>query len=259
MTLSEKICTCRRKQGLSQEALAAQLHVSRQAVSKWETGDAEPESGNLIALAQIFGVTVDWLLARGENPQEESDTSTVQGLSVPSAPKAKNSHKLFKNLMPGYFIYLGFLFLFLFFAMVTRCSFRPSFSWTLNFNKLIYFFDPALLSAMFIGCFLLLYGNKLLRPTVQAFRFVCFKKDCEDCSSPQIAQSRRAVWTALAGWILGGILYTVIYITNSLHSMSLSLKMSGSLLCILLNFLLYTIIALFISLPAAFSQKDKPV
>lgn len=38
MTLSEKIAYCRRRQGMSQEDLAERLDVSRQAVSKWETG-----------------------------------------------------------------------------------------------------------------------------------------------------------------------------------------------------------------------------
>lgn len=71
MKLSEKIYYCRKKSGKSQEALAEQLGVSRQAVSKWETGDAEPEIGKLKLLADAFGVTVDWLLS-DEEPAEET-------------------------------------------------------------------------------------------------------------------------------------------------------------------------------------------
>ena len=71
MKLSEKIYYCRKKSGKSQEALAEQLGVSRQAVSKWETGDAEPEIGKLKLLADAFGVTVDWLLSE-EEPAEEA-------------------------------------------------------------------------------------------------------------------------------------------------------------------------------------------
>lgn len=71
MKLSEKIYSCRKKSGKSQEALAEQLGVSRQAVSKWETGDAEPEIGKLKLLADAFGVTVDWLLSDAE-PAEEA-------------------------------------------------------------------------------------------------------------------------------------------------------------------------------------------
>lgn len=72
MKLSEKIYFCRKKSGKSQEALAEQLGVSRQAVSKWETGDSEPEIGKLKLLADAFGVTVDWLLSEDE-PAEETE------------------------------------------------------------------------------------------------------------------------------------------------------------------------------------------
>lgn len=66
MTLSEKIIYCRKKAMLSQETLAEKLGVSRQAVSKWETGDAIPDTSNLSALAKALGTTVDWLLSHEE-------------------------------------------------------------------------------------------------------------------------------------------------------------------------------------------------
>ena len=64
MNLSEKIQLCRKRAGLSQEALAEKLNVSRQAVSKWETGAAEPSTTNLLALAKLYGVSADELLGR---------------------------------------------------------------------------------------------------------------------------------------------------------------------------------------------------
>ncbi len=71
MQLHEKIVYYRKKNGLSQEALAEKIGVSRQAVSKWETGDALPEITKLKALAQCFGVTVDFLVDDGlEEPPE---------------------------------------------------------------------------------------------------------------------------------------------------------------------------------------------
>ncbi|WP_294852401.1 helix-turn-helix domain-containing protein [uncultured Oscillibacter sp.] len=70
MKLKEKILYCRKKAGLSQEALAERLGVSRQAISKWETGDAVPEINKLLLLANAFGVTTDWLLC-DEEPEEE--------------------------------------------------------------------------------------------------------------------------------------------------------------------------------------------
>ena len=62
MTLSEKLQSLRKDAGLSQEALAEQLGVTRQAVSKWETGEGKPDIDNLLPLAKLLGTTVDYLL-----------------------------------------------------------------------------------------------------------------------------------------------------------------------------------------------------
>ena len=63
MKLAEKILELRKRHGLSQEALAELLGVSRQAISKWENGDATPEIFKIRLIAQTFGVTSDWLLS----------------------------------------------------------------------------------------------------------------------------------------------------------------------------------------------------
>lgn len=63
MTLSDKIMTLRRQKGWSQEELADRLGVSRQAVSKWESGAAQPELGKVAELARLLGVRVDDLLS----------------------------------------------------------------------------------------------------------------------------------------------------------------------------------------------------
>lgn len=57
--LSEKLYKLRKNSGLSQEQLAEQLNVSRQAISKWESGTAVPESEKLVAISNYFGVSVD--------------------------------------------------------------------------------------------------------------------------------------------------------------------------------------------------------
>ena len=64
--LSEKLYKLRKDSGFSQEQLAEQLGVSRQAVSKWESGTAIPESDKLIAISNYFGVSVDYLLKDDE-------------------------------------------------------------------------------------------------------------------------------------------------------------------------------------------------
>ena len=70
MKLNEKIYHCRKKAGLSQEALAEQIGVSRQAISKWETGEASPDLSKLPLLAQTWQVTTDWLLSEDDEPAD---------------------------------------------------------------------------------------------------------------------------------------------------------------------------------------------
>lgn len=61
MTIGEKIHELRKARKMSQERIAELLGVSRQAVSKWETGQSNPNTENLICLAEIFNVTVEEL------------------------------------------------------------------------------------------------------------------------------------------------------------------------------------------------------
>lgn len=83
MKLNEKINYYRKQAKLSQEELAALVGVSRQAVSKWELGDATPELDKLVALARAFGVTTDELLSPGE-PEEAPQGDGAQGAQEPS-------------------------------------------------------------------------------------------------------------------------------------------------------------------------------
>ena len=62
MMISEKIALCRKALGISQEELAALLNISRQAVSRWETGAAMPDTEKIIQLSRVFCVSTDYLL-----------------------------------------------------------------------------------------------------------------------------------------------------------------------------------------------------
>ena len=62
MKLSDKIIGLRKSSGMSQEALAEKLNVSRQAVSRWESGTAMPDANNILQLSKLFDVTTDYLL-----------------------------------------------------------------------------------------------------------------------------------------------------------------------------------------------------
>ena len=79
--LGEKLQQLRKQSGLSQEQLAAQLTVSRQAVSKWELDETMPDTENVIQLSRLFGVSCDYLL------RDEVDE---QGAA--NAPEAGGAH-----------------------------------------------------------------------------------------------------------------------------------------------------------------------
>lgn len=72
MTIGSRIAKCRKEKNLSQEYIAEMLEVSRQAVSKWECDITEPDTGNLIALSNLLGVSVEYL-AKGEDTAEKAD------------------------------------------------------------------------------------------------------------------------------------------------------------------------------------------
>ena len=72
LAMAQRLVDRRKAAGLSQEALAAQLGVSRQAVSKWERSESSPDTDNLIALAALYGVSLDELLY-GEAANDADD------------------------------------------------------------------------------------------------------------------------------------------------------------------------------------------
>ena len=77
MTLSDKIIEERKKKGWSQEELAYKLEVSRQAVSKWESAGSVPDLQRIIQLADLFGVSTDYLLR--DNGQESKEGEPYTG------------------------------------------------------------------------------------------------------------------------------------------------------------------------------------
>lgn len=74
---ANRLYELRKQQGLSQEELAEKLGVSRQAVSKWERSEASPDTDNLIALAKIYGLTLDELIF-GEKQSEQKEEPTEE-------------------------------------------------------------------------------------------------------------------------------------------------------------------------------------
>ena len=72
MRLSEKIMDLRKKSGWSQEELAERLGISRQSVSKWETGESVPDIDKIIRMSELWNVSTDYLLKEEVVPEEEA-------------------------------------------------------------------------------------------------------------------------------------------------------------------------------------------
>ena len=101
MKLCEKLYELRRAAGLSQEELAERLNVSRQAVSKWENGAAQPELSKLVELSRLYGVSVDELLSLEEAEKGDAKAASSVDSSTPApaqdtlaAPKKVRRQKL---------------------------------------------------------------------------------------------------------------------------------------------------------------------
>ena len=81
MTLGEKLTQARKAAGLTQADVAARLSVSRQAVSRWESGQSKPSTEKLLALGALYGVSIDQLLNAG-NSEEPTVEATPDLLEV---------------------------------------------------------------------------------------------------------------------------------------------------------------------------------
>ena len=91
MELPEKILQFRKALGLSQEQLAEQVGVSRQSISKWETGQSVPDLDKLVALSRVFGISTDELLGN-----ESAKTE-------PAAPAHSTNDYVRANLLRRFF------------------------------------------------------------------------------------------------------------------------------------------------------------
>ena len=80
MSLGNKLAEARKKQNLTQEQLAERLGVTRQAVSRWESDAAYPETDKIVRMAQILEVSCDYLLQDGVDEKGKPVTSPVTRL-----------------------------------------------------------------------------------------------------------------------------------------------------------------------------------
>lgn len=105
--MGQRIVRLRTQAGLSQDALAEQLGVSRQSVSKWETDGSVPDLDRLVKLSKVFGVTLDELVkgedSAGQSPEPEAhDTSaSAPEGSQPAAAPAAELLRLHRQKLAG--------------------------------------------------------------------------------------------------------------------------------------------------------------
>ena len=97
MNFNEKLISLRKSMGLSQEELGAELHVSRQTISKWESAQSYPDFQRLVLLSDYFGLTLDELVrdvdvadVRSRNLNSEKSSSS----GISSSPAAPASSPL---------------------------------------------------------------------------------------------------------------------------------------------------------------------
>lgn len=90
MELHERLRELRKKAGYSQEELAEELNISRQAVSKWENGSANPDVNNLIRLGELYQVSTDSILFGSSPAAAPSAPDTMEQIKeTPSADRKR--------------------------------------------------------------------------------------------------------------------------------------------------------------------------
>lgn len=114
LTIANRLVELRQSLGLSQEALAASLGVSRQAVSKWERAEASPDTDNLIALAEQYNVSLDALLLGREPAPPPPGASPLYGPDEERAERKRRKKALLRFPYPVFvtlcYLWLGFAF-----------------------------------------------------------------------------------------------------------------------------------------------------
>ena len=93
LEIANRLVALRRERGLSQEDLAARLGVSRQAISKWERAESSPDTDNLIALARLYGISLDStpMHLRRDRPRRRRRRTSRQRSSPPRGNGTKRS------------------------------------------------------------------------------------------------------------------------------------------------------------------------
>ncbi len=104
MECKEKLISLRDEQGLSQQEFADKLGVTRQTVSKWESGKIKPSADNLMAMSRLFGVSTDYILNLSPQPasQEEAmgqpeQTEQEEAIGTPEPSEPEGAQRVLRK------------------------------------------------------------------------------------------------------------------------------------------------------------------
>lgn len=142
MTLCEKLYELRKKNSLTQEEFGERMGVSRQAVSKWETGTAMPDTDKLIQIAKFYNITLDSLL------NDEADTAP-QKEEVKSAESTKTAKAVLGTCVMTLSVIFGAVF-------ALGAAFLKSKNAEFTFDMTVYIAAAVLIAMFFGGMFLIM-------------------------------------------------------------------------------------------------------
>ena len=108
MDFSEKLLTLRKANNLTQEQLAEKLDVSRQSISKWESGQATPELEKIVVMSAIFDVTTDYLLKSSEIDDLSVKTEMLEKQQQMMFVRERKQHQIFECVMYSLAVYMIF-------------------------------------------------------------------------------------------------------------------------------------------------------
>ncbi len=109
MEFADKLTALRKSRELTQEQLAEQLNVSRQSVSKWESGQVIPEAEKLMELSRVFDVSIDYLLKPSELDELSVKTQILEQQQEKLLIREQKRTCILKSIMYTVVIYLMLL------------------------------------------------------------------------------------------------------------------------------------------------------
>lgn len=108
MNFSEKLLTLRKANNLTQEQLAEKLDVSRQSISKWESGQATPELEKIVVMSALFDVTTDYLLKSSEIDDLSVKTEMLEKQQQMMLVREQNQRQILGCVMYALAVYIIF-------------------------------------------------------------------------------------------------------------------------------------------------------